>query len=859
MRHTRFIIISLLITLAAWLVMSWPLPRFAARGIPSSAENTERDHYRAMIPGDHLQFYYHLWLARDTFFGPTAWFHNPYEFNTGNDADRREFSTYYLPFSFAFAVFSLVLPPALAWNLTGWLALWITLAATWAFCRRFQPDPVLSAGAAMLSVLFPYRWMTLMGGSPTGLAMMWVPLALLGLDGMIRDRRRRGAVLAGLSIFLAGWCDAHVQFFTCLAIPPAALLIWWQASGHLWPTRREWSSLVRAGWPFLIFIGLVALQARGVRSGLEDTALASTGRPWREVMGSSPHPDGWFNRRAHGMDAHAYIGWFLPALLVAGLTASTAWYSHPRRRQFLQAAMIIVLHLGLVLLALAAVLPHLPQGERLWAWIIRGFPPFGMIRQSAKILVLAPTLIAWALALDMQPLVPRLRTTTARILPVSLALIFLTADYGKRISPTICLLDTRQLAYEAIADDADARGEKPRAIALPLWPGDSHWTSVNQYYTTLYRIRMLNGYRPTVRRHYFTSVYEPLESLNAGTLLPGQLDRLTAMDIRYLLLHENAFPEKVSPFSVAYTLSRLLEEPRLHFLRQDGPVWAFRIEDRLRMPEHFLPCSYRFPTRSWEAEHLPSSNATIRAEPFTSADRFLRIESGGHCTTRPFAVGGMEDIGFLARIRTPAAGAAAVVTVEGSPTMPTLTLPLPASTGNWVWVRAPIPAFQGFNPARLTLRAGEGILDVDSILLTGMEWDPDQVPDPLVLPAYLFFHAGHTDLARHDVVLNPETDPDDVIIYGPKLPFPAGAYEVTIDFSSDAPAGTLLARVGSRYPTTHMESTPLIAGAPFRQTMIHPANLRLSVDIRYTRKGSLRIRAITLRRTGPAPSNPTPH
>jgi hypothetical protein len=47
-------------TLLLFAVFSWPLPRFARQGIPSSAQNIEQPAWRSSIPGDHLQLLYHL-------------------------------------------------------------------------------------------------------------------------------------------------------------------------------------------------------------------------------------------------------------------------------------------------------------------------------------------------------------------------------------------------------------------------------------------------------------------------------------------------------------------------------------------------------------------------------------------------------------------------------------------------------------------------------------------------------------------------------------------------------------------------------------------------------------------------------
>jgi hypothetical protein len=105
-------------------------------------------------------------------------------------------------------------------------------------------------------------------------------------------------------------------------------------------------------------------------------------------------------------------------------------------------------------------------------------------------------------------------------------------------------------------------------------------------------------------------------------------------------------------------------------------------------------------------------------------------------------------------------------------------------------------------------------------------------------------------LESESVLLDPDREPADYIFYGPKLPLPAGKYLVTIDYESPAPAGTKLASVRARYPSGHVTPSELVAGTPARFTYDLKTNLRLSIDLGYTRAAPLRIRSVTI---SPAP------
>jgi len=841
MKSARLLLVTLLITACLWTVMSWPLPRHIGSGIPSSADNTEKNNWREMIVGDHLQFFYHMWLAKDTFAGKTPFFHNIYEFNTGNDENRYEVMFYYLPFSLFFSIFSLVGSSAFAWNATGFVAIWLTFLAAWGLFRRYTARPVDALLAAALAVMFPYRWMTLLGGSPTGLAMMWVPCAFLGLDLMVRDRSPWGAAFAGASIYFASWCDIHVPFFTCLAAPFFCLFSYWFGNRRLLPARDEWRRLILAALPLIPFFALMWLQSVLVKTGLRDTTIVKAGRTMQEILLGSPHAIGLVNTGATGLDAQIYIGWILPIFAGVCLVAALARFLKPSTRETGSFVLFLLLCLstaGLVLLALG---PNMPNGERFWSRLVRLIPPYGMIRQPAKVLCLAPVVFGLLIAIGLPNLMAWIQAPRNRGAVSLLLFMSLLWDYSGRINPTVCVLGKPSGAYKAVSADATGRGEIPRLLAIPLWPGDSHWTSLNQYYTTFDRIRMVNGYRPTVRQRYFREVFLPLESVNSGRLTDSQIALLESWGVHHIVLHEDAFPEKVSSFSVGSTLQRLLAHPRLRLLAQDGPVWAFRIEDEPSPHAPPLLQSVRFPTRIWDAEFGVSTNAANLKAEDASNGLYVSLPGGSRLLTRSFEADGEALLALLTRMR--GTGACQVRFVSGGQATPPGFVTLDSDT--WTWNRIALPAFPGTTNLQVEYTGVDGTIDVDAFMIAGTEWDPGNPPRLLVLSALSFFHAGYTDMQQGEVVLRPPTEPADAILYGPKLPFPAGTYEVEVDFRSDAPAGTQLGTLQSRYQYTQMPLTAVVAGQPCKATIEHRQNQRLALDLCYTRNGELRIRSVT--------------
>lgn len=832
------IIGTLLLALAVWSVMTWPLPVRSFSGMPSASYTDSEHREQYMIPGDHLQFLYHLWLARDTFFGPTPLFHNMYEFNTGDDAERRAFSTYYLPFSLVFSLGSLA-GMAAGWNLTALVALWITALFTFLLARRYTQNRALCWLAAALGILLPYRWFTLCGGSPTGLGMMWPPVIFYGLDRWVRDKSWTGALLAGAGIYLAGWSDSHVFFFSALAAPGWCAVAWLYHRDHLRPRRNEWLPYMLSALPLAFFAALVIGQAVGMRSGLEDTALHDGGRSLHEVALFSPHLDGLMSAD-HGADSlQLYLGW---PLVVIGLIGLGFYGRAPHRRRWKLHAGLLVLLVGIAGIILLSAGPNNPVSPRLWTGTVKLIPPYSMIRQPGKIYVLMPVFLAMAVVL-LYGAVP-VKNSILAALACAAAGAILLGDYQRLVRPRICLLEKQQGAYAAVADNARMLNRRAHIMALPLWPGDSHWSSLYQYYVARYRLRMVNGYRPTARQRYVNEIYLPFESFNKGGYGDNQLDELLKRGVHYLVLHENAFPEKVSPFAAGYTLSALLEHPRLRLLKQDGPVWAFEILDAsdpaaVRKTDWVYHC----PSRLWQAGPGNAEAVEEMTDDSASGGKYIRIYGPeARIKLPPYPMVHTGSLRFLIRCRGAGALRASVPGITEAET------PIAVESANWQWFPVPLPAYDGYRGLPLELTCAGGAADVDVILPASGEWTELKPGERIAIPAPCFFHAGYTDAEKNAIVFRPKHDPADVIFYGPKMPLPRGRYVMELEYHADAPSGAIFGELTRRYPGPSPGPVPLKNGAPAAFFYEQDRNIRAALDFRYGGDYPVTIYSVSIRR-----------
>ncbi len=834
--------------LAVMMLFSWPVPRYFATGIASSSSNVEKDSMRRMIPGDHLQLLYHFWLARDVFSGRTPLFHNLYEFNTGDDNERYSRTTYYLPFSAFFAAGSLLGGQAVGWNVAVLLSLLLNYRFSLLLVRRYQPDAGLAALLALIPLVLPYVWLTLLGGSPTGFAMMWVPIVLYGIDRWVVSRSLAGATLGGAAVYFSGWSDQHVFFFCALLAPCWAVVAYVYHCGWQVPTRDQWVGWLKASWLLVLFGAFIAVRALKVHSGLQDTAIAS-GRSLHEIALFSHGMADLVGLNPNGDAGKIYLGYYGLALLCAGALYLLNFVVRRRADRRIVAALLLAVGIGGLLLLSMGV--KSPFGPRFWRAVTTAIPPYGMIRQPDKIFCILPVLVMMAATLISC-------LASAKIAPAKLRagllvlLVPLALDYQARLSPTVCILDTDQAAYAAIAEDARRKDLVPRALALPLWPGDSHLSSLYQFYGSRYRIRMVNGYRPTARQAYVDDIFTPLNSMTLGHPSNEQLDSLLSRGVYYLVLHEDAFPEKVSSFPVGVTLENLRGHPRLKQIGREGPVWSFAIrpngggDEQLHAAESAV--SVCFPVRTWNWESGEWPEEWILEEETAIGGRYA---AGRAPMDVPVAARHIRTAGPRAmewHLRARGAGLLALDMTNGDGIEKVEMQQV--QTNTWTWLKIAAPPGSGLQEHRVQAMVQNGSVDLDAMILTSKGWRSPPIGESLTIPASAFFRAGYTRDDMHSVALRSEYDPGDVIFYSRNLYLEPGGYEVSLVFESDADDGVSLGRIfmnaGRRY--ANETSADVVTGRPATMIYRHPANVYFKFGFDYTRAADMQISAVIIKR-----------
>jgi hypothetical protein len=585
--------------LVAALLVSRPLVLEWRDALPLAARAPADTTVLTRYPGDVLQLYYQAWLVKDGLVGPTPLFRDPYQFRV--NGPRWNLPQTFLPVALPFTLLA-GLGPIAAYNALVWLSFPLSGLAAYALTRRYTGDPRAAAVAGVAYALLPARLGPLFGGQPAGFAAALVPCALWGLDVALVDRRVRGGLLGGAAFLGLAMLEPHYTYLTAGLAVLAAAVRWL----GLPPPRRP------AALPLAVFAALAAAGAGWLlmlRQAFLVGSIAEAGRGLGEVRLFSQGP-------AALLVPATYGGVLVLALALVGLAAPG------RSRRVLALGYGLVLATGLVL-SLGPTLPGFPLYQALHRWA----PLFALIRNPEKFRLLTSVGAVVLAAFGARVLLARL---DGRVRAAGLALVLAVA---LETAPWHAIAVTRLPENPLYAS---LRRDARRVLYLPVWPGDSAWSSLYLYHATRTRVPMVNGYSPLVPRAYVSDVFGPLQGLNVGDFGRAEHRRLRALGITHVVLDRGGFPPQVSPFPSSFTRDRLREAAGLRLERALDPLWLYRVTEE---PPTDQPAPTTPVGLFYEAEALLRGTGEVGDEPAASGRRTVRARPGmspGFLTFGPY-------------------------------------------------------------------------------------------------------------------------------------------------------------------------------------------------------------------------------
>jgi hypothetical protein len=738
-----------LLCAGAALVVARPLPWELTAGLPVAARGPVDRPVLSRSAGDTLQLYYQLWLFRDGLVGPTPFLRDPYQFRV--DGPRWNLPQTFPPLALPFTVLS-VFGSHAAYNLLLLLSFPAAGLAAYALARRYTAAAVPALVAGLGFALVPARLGPLFGGHPAGFAAVFVPLAFWGFDLAVASGRVAGGVAGGLALLALATLEPHYTYLIggLLAV---YVPLRWLGAGR--PRRAAPALLAGAGLGALGAGWLLML-----RQSFLVGSIADAGRSLAEVRLFSAGP------AALAVPA-AYGGGALLLLALAGLALPG-----PRRDRALRVFYGGTLVLG-VLLALGPTLPGVPVYEALYRWL----PLFKLIRNPEKFRILVSLGVVVLAALGTAALLARVGPRPARGLGLALlALVLVETPPWHRVAVA---------RFPESPVYARLRQEATRVLYLPVWPGDSAFSSVYLYTVTRTRVPTLNGYSPLVSRRYVDEVFEPLAGLNVGDLDPAAHARLRELGVSHVVVDRAVFPPQVSPFPSRFTIARLEASAALALEASADPLWVFRVTpEPPRRPALSSPVGVFF-----EAERLPRATGSVGDDPEASAGRAVVAHPGadraGFLTFGPYRP--LPAGAYRARFRVRGGGLTIEVTADRGRRL----LAQRAVTPGPAWVDAELPFTvdrAGLLEYRVRWDGREGAA-VDWVAVVSADRpDPEWVYEVEALPHKLGERQDAAASGGWAGYADPGESLRTDLVAGPARLFPAGRYRLVVRVRAEGAA-----------------------------------------------------------------------
>lgn len=396
----------------------------------------------------------------------------------------------------------------------------------------------------------------------------------------------------------------------------------WRARRLPRPPLGWWRPL----WPLALGLAGGAGFMIHIKRSIFAASIASQGRGLNEVSLFSPHLSDLFDPANVHMEKLIHFGWALGGLALLGLGMLVL--ARPRTgRQAPQASLWAGLGLLFTLLCLGPTFTPLPLYQALYKLV----PYFNFPRVPGRLIIFA--VLMWSLLAGwaLRELSAAWRPGAGWRSPLLAALVggAILLSLWPPTPAGVCLLPPAGPLEEAIRQEMpDGPRGQTRLLGLPIWPGDSHQSSIYDLTIARTGAAMVNGYSPVVSRAYVEQVYTPLYALDFGLLDGPALATLERLKVPLVAFHDDdqVYPRKISPFPPALARQRLLASGAFSLERQAGTVFLLRRQ--AGAPLDPAPGRVVSPVVSlWEAESLGRNTGRLVDDPQASGWGLMFAES----------------------------------------------------------------------------------------------------------------------------------------------------------------------------------------------------------------------------------------
>jgi len=578
-RGNSKVILVILIFFGLSLIFTWPLIVHFNQGIAYTRMPDQGWEVRTMQQGDHLQLYYHFWLAKDALRKEYPFFIDPYEFSVEG---MKIFTVRRIPLSILFVIFSF-LGGAFAYNSVVIFSIIFSGLAMFLLAKVYLKKDMPSFTAALIYAASPFALSQLLGGHTNGFLWGLAPLAVFSIERLFASGKIRFGFIYLFCLLSCALIEYHLLYyltlFTLILVPVrtvTSLANWKKANLNL----RE--RLLKSWLPVFISLAIVFVFVMYLKNTEISASIAQKGRSLSEVRIYSPQVKDLFSRGNTDSEKNVYLGIIALSLAFLGLAFNLF---RPGRDITVYEEKINLLFFsgGLIITSVLALGTNLSDIFPLYNFCYKYIPYFNYPRVPGRIVVISFMCLALLSGYGVTGIINlsgRIKKTVFRKTVLIITGVFMSIalflDYNANCKVGISLFDDSNNIYKTVRENS---GDK-KLLELPLWPGDTAWSSIYLYYATLTRVKIINGYYPLVPQEYVDKIFYPLISLNLGCIAEIEYKLLKELGVKYITFHTNAFPQKVSHYSASYSINRLMEMPYVKFITQDDSIWLFELRDK---------------------------------------------------------------------------------------------------------------------------------------------------------------------------------------------------------------------------------------------------------------------------------------
>ncbi len=369
--------------------------------------------------------------------------------------------------------------------------------------------------------------------------------------------------------------------------------------------------------PFLLASGGIVVL---IKTFILKGTIVSRGRSLAEVRYFSPHFHNLFQRVNYAGESMVYLGIVSLTLVVLSMGFLLANLRTEGRTGGLvrQERFWLGIFFLFTFLSLGLSVPAVP----LYAFFYRVVPYFKYPRVPGRLIFISYAALAFCAAWAIERV--RMKGEWIKVGLVMMLTAGIAWDYFPPRPIGLCLLDRGKTVYSAV----DKKGMPPATLLeLPVWPGDSAWSTLYQYYVTRYRYPMVNGYSPVVPKDYVEKVFYGLYPMDVGEASARSRELLQRLQVKYVTFHAEAYPYKICPFPPSLALKRLRTLPFLRQVRTSSRMTLFKVIPTAlkQVPDKRILETVVSPVGVlWEAERAHHAIGKVIMDSHASGGKALR-------------------------------------------------------------------------------------------------------------------------------------------------------------------------------------------------------------------------------------------